>query len=248
MLDREVVPLILVLNDEYWLPYCLESLAGFFKQMVIYDAGSTDRTSEIIRWFIDKEKHRTEFFVRFLPLLDPSIQGIFRNSMIAESRADTYFLVDGDEIYNPEDLNKVKYLGNKLFQAHEWDHRKKFGLFRRTELTYDLRSKYTIEREHHRLYHRTAIWRGTHPGERSFYKQNLKSEMDFKSEVNCWHFHNALRSSQEKKTPERLSRKSQKSYHPGDTKQFNLLEEVPILRNQIENFEPCPTLKELWNG
>ena len=75
-----LVPVVLVMNDEFYLPYVLESTRGFFKKYVIYDVGSTDRTPEIIDWWVDTNPD-VEFVVRKLPFVDPKVQGTFRNSM-----------------------------------------------------------------------------------------------------------------------------------------------------------------------
>lgn len=247
----DLVPVVLVKNEEYFLPYCLESVAGHFDRMVIYDVGSEDRTPEIIRWFVDKEKHRTDFFVRMLPHCPPVVQGTFRNSMIAEALSDYYFILDGDEVYTSDDLKRIKQIPEKLARARErfgdpTGPRKLYGLVRRMEFSSDLRSRYSVEREHHRVYRREAIWQGTHPGEAPVFPQNRSTELDCREDAVCYHFHNTLRSPKEADTPSRMRRKQQHSYHPGQLEPFDLLAHVPILRGPIANWTPAPALKELW--
>ena len=41
---KGLTPMILAMNDCFWLPYSLESLRGRFNRYVIYDAGSEDGT------------------------------------------------------------------------------------------------------------------------------------------------------------------------------------------------------------
>lgn len=247
-MSKLVVPVVLVKNEQYWLPYCLASVAGFFKRMVIYDIGSTDETRNIIDWYVEREKHFTDFFVRKLPHCEPEIQGIFRNSMIAEARAPMYLILDGDEVYLSDDLEKIHDCANTLWEAHMEDGRKRYGLFRRLEFDPTLTQKYDVEREHHRLYTRDAIWTGTHPGERAFYKQGDKSEVDFRSEIAVYHFHNAERSPKSDEVPSRIERKAQTSYHPGTLQPYNLLANLPILRKPIHNFAVAPALERLQHA
>src|SRR3990167_6707770 len=97
-MSRFVSAVVLVCNDEYWLPWALEASRGSFDRYVIYDIGSKDRTKEIIAWFKGSNKEAS-FYIRFLDMQLPVIQGIFRNSMIAEALSECYFILDGDEIW-----------------------------------------------------------------------------------------------------------------------------------------------------
>jgi glycosyltransferase involved in cell wall biosynthesis len=243
MNDEITTPLVLVQNDEYWLPYVLESVAGVFGRMCIYDVGSTDATPHIIRWYMQKEMHRCEFIHRGLPDCIPAVQGTFRNAMIAEARTPTYFILDADEVYHPAEAKKIPGLALELRDQHLTNPRRRYGLFRRMEFNNDLTHKYSVEREHHRLYTRDAIWTGTHPGERAFYAQNSKTEINFMDEVCCYHFHNATRSS--KTARRREDRRGQRSYHPGERVKFDLLEALPLLRDPIADFPVAPELKKL---
>jgi len=235
-MNTEITPVILVSNEIYWLPYVLETVRGLFKRYVIYDIGSTDGTREVIEKFHNEEKNRTEFFIRLLPMCDPEIQGIFRNSMIAEAKSDWYFILDGDELYHRQELNT-------FLQTVNLNVDKIYGVAKRTEFNPELTHAYNIQRGHHRLYHRTAIWKGTHPGEEPCTQQ--KSSTEFDINLMCYHMHNTLRSPKESEVPARLKRKSQKSYHPGEpTVPFKLLDKLPILRSNF-GFPICPALEKL---
>ena len=219
-----VTPVILVMNDEYWLPYALESVRGLFKRYVIYDVGSTDNTPNIIDWFVEKEKNRAGLYVRSLPILDPAIQGIFRNSMIAEAQTDWYFILDGDEVYNKQDLLNGLIQADTHMRKFDKGEDRIYGVCMRQEFSKDLTQAYDKLRGHHRLYHRTAIWKGTHPGEEAVITQRAHREFSF--EVLCYHFHNALRTSlQEETVPGRVRRKKKNTYHPGTLKK---VEEVMV--------------------
>lgn len=235
---------VLVKNEAYWLPFTLKQTLGHFDSYVIYDVGSTDNTRDIIDWFVEEVGDRAEMFVRYLPDCDPKIQGTFRNSMIAEGRRDSYFILDGDELYKQDDLAKISGFAEDLESKHAENIKKRFGVLQRVEMSTDLTQQYDRRRSHHRIYTRDAFWHGTHPGEVSGHKQNDKSEVYY--DAVCWHLHNALRSPAEEDVQKRVQRKSKKTYHPGNLIPMDLLSEVPILRERIESFPVSPALEKLW--
>ncbi len=238
---------ILVKNEAYFLPYTLTQLEGHFNSFVIYDVGSTDGTKDIIQWWVEKmEKDSTaDLFVRCLPHVNPDIQGTFRNSMIAEGNRSFYYIIDGDELYTQEDLKQLPYAVNEFHRINRDDPNRKFGKVRRVEVSEDLTQQYAERRHHHRLYSRDAYWTGTHPGERSAFEQNDKSEVNF-PDILCWHMHNTTRSPREEDATKRLQRKSQKTYHPGkEMADLNLLEELPMLRTSIDGWPVSPALAKL---
>lgn len=242
--ESTVTPVVLVKNDAYWLPYALESVSGYFDRMVIYDVGSTDNTRDVIDWFTGKELY-TDFIVRKLPHCPPEVQLTFRNAMIAEAGSPCYLILDGDEIYNREDLDKISKIGTVLTDHYNMNNRIKYATFRRVEVSADLKQCYSEERTHHRLYHRTAIWMGTHPGEVPLFEQNSKSELDFTANVRVLHMHNTIRSPKEDEALSRTKRKSQRTYHPGTLANWNILEEFPLLKQRLP-FPVCPALEALW--
>ena len=237
--------LILVKNEAYYLPYVLTQTEGFFDSFVLYDVGSTDGTREVIKWWVDHMKGKADIFVRYLPHAPPETQGAFRNSQILEGNREFYWILDGDELYTKEDLGKISAATSELQKQHRYDPRKKYGVIRRVEVNDDLTQQYVERRGHHRLYSSDAYWVGTHPGEVAAYRQQDKSEIQF-PDITCWHMHNTLRSPKEKEALKRLARKPQRTYHPGETMiDLNLLDELPALREPIEDFEVSPALAAL---
>jgi glycosyltransferase involved in cell wall biosynthesis len=237
--------LILVKNEEYWLPYVLKQTEGFFDSYVIYDVGSTDKTRDIIDWFTKRMNGKADLMVKYLPHVPPEVQGTFRNSMIVEGKKPVYFILDGDELYRPEDLAKLTTAAEELEDVNRVNSRMKYGVVRRVEVNPDLTQQYAERRGHHRLYTKDAFWTGTHPGEVAYYRQSEKSEIQF-DDITCWHMHNTLRSPNEEDALSRISRKRKKAYHPGGhMKPMDLLEELPILRTPIEDFKVSPALAAL---
>jgi len=237
--------LVLVKNEEFWLPYVLKQTEGYFKNYVIYDVGSTDNSSQIIDWFYERNKHKAEVIVRKLPHCEPDVQGTFRNAMIPEGKQPVYLIMDGDEIYSPAALERMGNAAKELNATHTIKPRIRYGVVTRTEVTEDLTLKYVQKRSHHRLYTSDAYWTGTHPGERAGYKQDGKSEIKFDT-IDCLHLHNTWRSPREADAVKRMRRKTQDTYHPGNVLgDLNLLDEYPALRKPIEHFKVSPALKIL---
>ena len=234
-----LTPVILVCNEEYWLPYVLEASRGHFSRYVIYDVGSTDRTREVIDWFRDTSPG-VEFVVRFLPMVTPQVQGTFRNSMIAEAESHSYLILDGDELYTPEGFQEARIAASKMEVG------KLYGIVRRQEWTEDLRAAYGINRKtpHHRIYHRRAYFRGTHPGEAPVPDITPRNERWFEQIV-CHHFHHCARSPVDACVPGRFARKDNATYHRGETVAADLFEALPILRKPIESFRVNPYLAEM---
>jgi len=241
-----LVPVILNCNDEYWLPYCLEATRGFFDRYVIYDIGSTDRSKDIIRWFSESVEGKAEFLIKsFDDIVQTNIQGIFRNSMIAEARSEWYYVLDSDEIYTPESWEAIWDLTDEVDQMR-FEFGQLYGIVPRIEIAGDLKSAYGMKRNipHHRIYHRTAIWRGPHPGEIPYYPQKPGNTF-WVRDATCYHFHNAERSTKDALVPKRLERRAKGTYRPGTCEKFDLFETLPILREPIADFEPSPTLKRM---
>jgi len=238
-----ITPVVLVCNDEYWLPYALEASKGFFDRYVIYDVGSTDRTREIIQWFMDTAK--AQFYVRMLPMVPPAAQGAFRNSMIAEALNDWYFILDGDEVYTPEGYEAL------VRSAQDMRHQSApiYGVVERVEVGGTLDKRYISKARvpHHRVYHRHAIWTGSHPGEVPFFKQTAERERWIEGAI-CYHFHNCERSSKDAEVPKRLERRGRPTYRPGELVPFDLFETLPIMKMPIESFAVCLRLAELQSG
>lgn len=239
-----LTPVVLVMNDEYFLPYALECTRGHFERYVIYDVGSTDETGNVIDWFVETNKE-AKFVVRKLPFVDPAVQGTFRNSMIPETETNFYFILDADEVYHESEFDRIYWAVCGLENKHyDTKGKVKYGAFKRIEVSYDLTMRYDKKRSHHRLYHRSAYWTGSHPGEDPVFTQNKNSEAHF-DDITCYHFHNAARSTADVEVPKRQERKTQHTYHPGELIPFKLLDELPILRRRINGFRVNPELERL---
>jgi hypothetical protein len=245
---KDCAAVVLLQNDEYWAGYALQSTLGYFPRYVIYDVGSTDKTPEVIDWFLGVAKTTgIDVFHRRLPDCVPAVQGTFRNSMIAETQTEWYYILDGDEVYNVDSMLTLTEDFQWLERAYKVRDEPKviYGVVNRKEVGEKLIQAYNGNRTHHRVYHRTATWTGNHPGEVPLIPQRLVREYNFPN-TTCYHFHNTLRSSKEDQAHKRIKRKSQHTYHPGELKEFELFKHLPILRKSIHPDLPIsPVLKDL---
>jgi glycosyltransferase involved in cell wall biosynthesis len=82
---------MVTLNEEHNLPRALKSLQGIADEIVLVDAGSTDRTAEIAK------EHGVSFFVR--PFTNHADQ---KNYAASCAKNDWIFLLDADEEFSGE--------------------------------------------------------------------------------------------------------------------------------------------------
>jgi hypothetical protein len=170
--------------------------------------------------------------------------------MIAEARSDWYFILDGDEVYSRKGVDGIVDAYHELKREYELNG-KIYGVVRRIEICDDLRSAYGVDLQlgHHRFYHRSAIWDGTHPGEVAHYTQNTMTEKRMEDEIICYHFHNCRRSStSDGAALLRSKRKAQGTYRRGELKSFEVVTDLPILRRPIGTFQVHPVLKEMYHN
>lgn len=243
-----IVPVILVKNDEYWLPYCLKAVKGWFSRYVFYDVGSTDMTRDIIEKFIDVEGGEADIIYRPLPHCEPIVQGTFRNAMIAETRADWYMILDADEVWLQKSIRGL-INGMETMKKEYEQHGKLYGIVRRLEVSRKLDALHGMDKyiQHHRVYHHTASWKGTHPGEEAVVTQKPKNEYVFPDTVKMLHFHQPDRSSLDEVVPGRLGRRFKATYLREQSSPIDLLEVLPLLRYTVGNFPVNPILRKKQN-
>jgi len=177
------------------------------------------------------------------------IQGTFRNAMIAEAESDYYFILDGDEIWSPGALTAMKTEMFHMRGAYEVKGAL-YGVCRRLEVDHDLKQVHGRNNyvNHHRVYHRTATWVGTHPGEDPRYPQTKANEHYFTDAVYMHHFHQPDRSSKDSVVPGRMNRRYKPTYVRGEITPFDILQEIPMMQSPIGTFPVNPRLKEIQNG
>lgn len=98
---------ILVRNEDQFVKYALESVLPYISNYIIYDTGSTDKTVEILKKYQFEEKGPKH----------PNEITKLRNEMINKTKTDWFLLLDGDEVWNKDQLEN--YLKFTLSQPKE---------------------------------------------------------------------------------------------------------------------------------
>lgn len=93
---------MIVANEDRFIGFAISSVLPFVDQLIIFDTGSTDKTVEIIKSFnspkiIFEEKGST----------NPQQLVTLRNEQIKLTKTDFFILVDGDEVWPKENLEKL---------------------------------------------------------------------------------------------------------------------------------------------
>lgn len=89
----------IVKNEENWIWYSLMSVKDFVSEMLVFDDSSTDKTWEIIKGIKDsKIKSSTGNFTNAAEI---------RNSQLTKTETDWFLILDGDEVWNSENLLKL---------------------------------------------------------------------------------------------------------------------------------------------
>lgn len=92
----------LVLNEENFIWYALQSVLPHVDKILVWDTGSTDKTVEIIRSI---NSPKIEFAER--GQVDEAGHTALRNEMIAKTTTDWFMILDGDEVWPEGQLKGV---------------------------------------------------------------------------------------------------------------------------------------------
>ena len=92
---------------------CIESLFGFCDEVIVVDAGSTDKTLEALN-LLRKKESRVKVFVEPVDFSHPRwaihMDGCLKASSRAKCTGEFCWQTDSDEIVPPEDYYKIKTL------------------------------------------------------------------------------------------------------------------------------------------
>lgn len=92
----------LVKNEDQWIWFALQSVLPFAEKIFIYDTGSTDKTCEVIKVinspkiiFEERGPQDRENLIKL------------RNEQIIKTETEWFLILDGDEIWPEDQLNKL---------------------------------------------------------------------------------------------------------------------------------------------
>ena len=98
---KKLTAIILTLNEEKNIGFCIESLIGFANQIIVIDSFSTDKTEEIVRSFPNTEFYSNKF-VSFSDQFNYALKQVnIKNEWILRIDADELLTKEsGEEIIN----------------------------------------------------------------------------------------------------------------------------------------------------
>jgi glycosyltransferase involved in cell wall biosynthesis len=95
----------LVKNEEHYLWYSVTSLIDFVDKVLLWDTGSTDHTSEIIKELLKKYPDKIEF--NEVGEVTPEEYTEARQEMLNHTEADWFLVLDGDEVWWEGSIRKI---------------------------------------------------------------------------------------------------------------------------------------------
>src|SRR5260221_3523854 len=96
---------VLVKNEENFVWYSVMSVINYVDEILIWDTGSTDNTKEIIKEIIVKYPNKINY--KDVGEGNEKKYSEVRQQMLDESKYDWIFILDGDEIWWDNSIEKV---------------------------------------------------------------------------------------------------------------------------------------------
>lgn len=97
-----IVAHTLVKNEEKWIWYSLMSILEYVDEILVWDAGSTDNTIDIVKTIANPK-------IKFKEIgnVDKKTFTTARQNMLKDTKADWVIIVDGDEIWPKEAISQT---------------------------------------------------------------------------------------------------------------------------------------------
>jgi glycosyltransferase involved in cell wall biosynthesis len=101
----------LVKNEEKWLWYAVGSIINHVDRVLLWDTGSSDKSLEIERELVKRFPEKIEYKER--KIITPQQFTEVRQEMLDETLSDWFIILDGDEIWYEDSINKLIETINK---------------------------------------------------------------------------------------------------------------------------------------
>jgi hypothetical protein len=102
----------LVKNEEKYIWYSIMSVIDYVDKIMVWDTGSGDRTIELVKDIKKKFKDKVE--LETFGEVTPEKFTLLRQKMLDRTKSDWVMLLDGDEVWWDESINKVtKFIKKK---------------------------------------------------------------------------------------------------------------------------------------
>lgn len=95
----------IVQNEENFLWFAVMSVIKFVDKVIIWDSGSTDKTVQVIKALKNKLGEKIDF--KEVGIVDPMQFTKMRQSMLEQSYCDWILILDGDEIWWEDSIEKL---------------------------------------------------------------------------------------------------------------------------------------------
>ncbi len=95
----------IVKNEEYFIRYAILSVIDFVDSLIIFDTGSTDATTEIIREIIKKYPQKIIFEEK--GVCDKKQHTVLRQEMIDRTTTEWFMILDGDEVWTQRAMREA---------------------------------------------------------------------------------------------------------------------------------------------
>lgn len=95
----------IVKNEERFIWFALMSIINYVDQILIWDTGSSDKTVEIIKEV--KKRNKDKIVFKEVGEVDESSFTKLRQKMLDETKSDWFFILDGDEVWWKDSINRV---------------------------------------------------------------------------------------------------------------------------------------------
>jgi glycosyltransferase involved in cell wall biosynthesis len=92
-------------NEERWLWFAVTSIIDHVDKLLLWDTGSTDRSWEIAKLL--KEKYKEKIDLKQCGEVTPETFPSIRQQMLDETKSDWFLIVDADEIWWDESIEKL---------------------------------------------------------------------------------------------------------------------------------------------
>lgn len=112
MMKKTITAHMIVKNEERWVWYSIMSVIDYVDKMIIFDTGSTDKTVFIIRKILESKMYNKKIIFEEKEAVSEQNFFLLRQEQIEKTNTDYFLVVDGDEIWYKDTLERLQVLIN----------------------------------------------------------------------------------------------------------------------------------------
>ena len=104
---KTVTAHMVVMNEEKWIWFAIKSVVDYMDRLIIYDTGSTDKTVEIIGWFLKHPEYGGKITFEEKGRVNREKFVKLRNEQVERTSTDYFLVIDGDEVYTQKQMEEL---------------------------------------------------------------------------------------------------------------------------------------------